>query len=203
MHLPSSHPSDLFYVSEEDAGTRLDKLLFNYFQVHSRTYFQYLIEQGCVLVNGNRFKKREKPKAGDEIEVCFLITPEISLEAENIPLDILYEDEYLLAVNKPAGMVVHPGAGNFSKTFVNALLFHCKTLEKSELNTLRPGIVHRLDKDTSGVLLAAKTTQAHEMSFLCFATEKLINATLLYVSVIRVIRLSTPLLNGILLIAGR
>jgi 23S rRNA pseudouridine1911/1915/1917 synthase len=163
--------SEFLCVSEQEAGNRLDKLLSNYFPSHSRTYFQYLIEEGCVLVNGVRIKKREKPQAGDEIEVCFLITPEISLEPENIPLDILYEDEHLLAVNKPAGMVVHPGAGNFSKTFVNALLFHCKTLEPS--GNLRPGIVHRLDKDTSGVLLAAKTAQAHEQLVSMFCQRKI------------------------------
>lgn len=169
--MTTTFSSNVFYVSEEDAGRRLDQLLSHHFSGYSRTYFQYLIDQGCVLVNGQKLKKREKPKFGDEIEVCFLLTPEISLEPENIPLDILYEDEHLLAVNKPAGMVVHPGAGNFSGTFVNALLFHCNRLACK--NSLRPGIVHRLDKDTSGVLLAAKNPLAHERLVSLFCQRKI------------------------------
>ncbi len=151
--------TDIFTVLEEEAASRLDKLLVLRFPSYSRSYFQYLIENGCVLVNGSQLKKRESPKSGDEVEVCFLLTPEISLEPQNIPLDILYEDEHLIAVNKPANMVIHPAPGHPKDTFVNALLFHCKNLEST--NSLRPGIVHRLDKDTTGVLLAAKTAQAH------------------------------------------
>lgn len=159
-------------VAEEETGKRLDKLLTERFAQHSRTYFQFLIENGSVLVNGQRIKKREQPKLGDEIEICFLLTPEISLEAENIPLDILYEDEHILAVNKPAGMVVHPAAGHYSQTFVNALLYHCKHLQGSSDN-LRPGIVHRLDKDTTGVLLAAKTTEAHQKLISLFCERRI------------------------------
>jgi 23S rRNA pseudouridine1911/1915/1917 synthase len=151
--------TDYFTVSPEEAKTRLDKLLSVHFPEHSRSYFQYLIEQGAVLVNGSPVKKKESPKEGDEIEVCFLLTPEISLEPQDIPLDILYEDEHLIAVNKPANLVVHPAPGHPKNTFVNALLFHCRNLGSTD--PIRPGIVHRLDKDTSGVLLAAKTNQAH------------------------------------------
>lgn len=155
-----SDPNNKFFtVSSAERANRLDKLLSQHFPEYSRTYFQYLIEEGAVFVNGHIIKKRETPKVGDEIEVCFLLTPEISLEPQNIPLDILYEDEYIIAVNKPANMVVHPAPGHPKDTFVNALLFHCRHLEGTD--SLRPGIVHRLDKDTSGVLLAAKTTQAH------------------------------------------
>lgn len=150
--------TDIFTVSLEEAGTRLDKLLSGHFPEQSRTYFQFLIEEGCVLVNGKPLKKRQSPKAGDEIDVCFLLTPEISLEPQDIPLDILFEDEHLIAVNKPAGMVVHPAPGHPKDTFVNALLFHCRSLSP---DGIRPGVVHRLDKDTTGVLLAAKTQQAH------------------------------------------
>lgn len=167
-----SHATDLIVISEEEAGLRIDKLLKTRFPEHSRTYFQYLLEEGCVLCNGTLLKKREKPKIGDEIEVCFLLTPEISLEPEDIPLDILFEDEYFLAVNKPSGMVVHPAPGHPSKTFVNALLFHCKELEK-QVGDLRPGIVHRLDKDTSGILLAAKTKQAHQNLIALFSERKI------------------------------
>lgn len=155
----SGESTDIFTVSPEEANLRLDKLLSIHFPELSRTYFQYLIEQGCVLVNGKVLKKRQSPKVGDEVEVCFLLTPEISLEPQNIPLDILFEDEYLIAVNKPVGMVVHPAPGHPKDTFVNALLYHCSGLRSQE--GIRPGIVHRLDKDTSGVLLAAKTQQAH------------------------------------------
>lgn len=151
--------TDIFTVSADEANLRLDKLLSLHFPQLSRTYFQYLIEQGCVLVNGKALKKRQSPKVGDEIDVCFLLTPEISLEPQNIPLDILFEDEHLIAINKPVGMVVHPAPGHPKDTFVNALLYHCAGLRGQE--GLRPGIVHRLDKDTSGVLLAAKTQQAH------------------------------------------
>jgi len=143
-----------------DIACRLDKFLAGQFPAHSRTYFQRLIEDGFVLVNGERLKKREIPKPGDEIEICFQLTPELSLEPEPIPLDILYEDDHLIAVNKPAGLVVHPAPGHPKGTFVNGLLHHCKSLACGD--TLRPGIVHRLDKDTSGILLAAKTAESHQ-----------------------------------------
>jgi 23S rRNA pseudouridine1911/1915/1917 synthase len=158
-------------VSDEMVKERLDRLLCQQFPTYSRTYFQYLIEQGFVLVNGLPIKKKDKPKTGDEIEICFQLTPEISLEPENIPLEILYEDEHLLAINKPAGMVTHPAPGHYTQTFVHALLYHCKTLPRGD--TLRPGIVHRLDKDTSGVLLAAKTSEAHQKLVEMFCQRKL------------------------------
>src|SRR5262249_13690126 len=105
----------IFLVSEEEADVRFDKLLASRFPNYSRTYFQYLIETGAVLLNGKSVKKREVPKTFDEVEICFILTPELSLEPEDIPLDILYEDEDLIAVNKPAGMVVHPAPGHPSK----------------------------------------------------------------------------------------
>lgn len=149
---------DRIWIQEEETGERLDKLLANrYKEIHSRTYFAMLINEHLVLVNGIPVKKRIKPQPGDEVEIQFALTPEIDLTPENIPLDILYEDDYLLVINKPVGMVVHPAPGNWSGTFVNALLYHCRTLEGGG-GDLRPGIVHRLDKNTSGVLVAAKTT---------------------------------------------
>lgn len=163
--------TDIFTTSSEEAGTRLDKLLASRFPQHSRTYFQYLIDQGCVLVNGAIYKKREKPKADDEIEVCFQLTPELSLEPQEIPLNILYEDPHLIAIDKPAGMVVHPAPGHPTGTFVNALLHHCKEIQGD--GSLRPGIVHRLDKDTSGVLLAAKTQEAHQKLVQAFSDRKI------------------------------
>jgi 23S rRNA pseudouridine1911/1915/1917 synthase len=161
MQSLAPNSTETIHISKEQVGKRLDKLLAEHFPSYSRTYFQFLIENGCVLLNGERIKKREKPKIDDEIEICFLITPELSLEPENIPLNILYEDEHLIAINKPPGMVVHPAPGHPSGTFVNALLFHCHNL-KTFSDNLRPGIVHRLDKDTSGILLAAKTLEAHQ-----------------------------------------
>lgn len=164
---------EALFVQYEESGLRLDKLLSARFPTFSRTYFQSLIEKGAVLVNGDPWKKREKPSPGDEIEVCFELPPEIALEAENIPLEILFEDEHLIAINKPAGMVVHPAPGHPKSTFVNALLYHCKNLELAGSDPLRPGIVHRLDKDTSGVLLAAKTSDAHRVLVSLFSERKI------------------------------
>lgn len=170
MHTPVQ---EIIVITEEETNLRLDKLLCLKFPACSRTYFQSLIEKGKVLINGTSCKKREKPKAGDEIEICFELTPELSLEAEDIPLDILFEDDDLIIVNKPAGMVVHPAPGHFRGTFVNALLFHCKALDAQPDAPLRPGIVHRLDKDTSGALIAAKTSFAHKALVELFSERKM------------------------------
>ncbi|HSX12228.1 MAG TPA: RluA family pseudouridine synthase [Rhabdochlamydiaceae bacterium] len=160
-------------ISEADASLRVDKILPLHFPQHSRNYFQFLIEKGHVRVNGAPLKKRMKVKVGDEIEVEFLALPELSVEQEEIPLEILYEDNHIIAINKPAGMVVHPGAGNPSKTFANALMYHCKNLKKEDFDPLRPGIVHRLDKETSGVLIAAKTYEAHQNLVTQFSQRKI------------------------------
>lgn len=159
-------------IDEQSAGKRLDSLLVSIYPTFSRTYFQYLIENGAVLINGKSVKKREKPKPGDEIELCFLLTKEISLEPEAIALDILYEDAHMLAINKKAGMVVHPAPGNPNGTFVNALLHHCKELE-CDKDSIRPGIVHRLDKETSGLLIAAKTVLAHQNLIKLFSSRQI------------------------------
>jgi len=151
--------ADSLFVEPHEQDFRLDKLLSMRYELLSRTYFQWLISEGFVSVNGTIVKKSQKLEAGDEVAVEFQPTSELDLVPENIPLDILYEDEEIIAVNKPAGLVVHPGPGNWKGTFVNALLYHCQTLEKTD--AIRPGIVHRLDKDTSGVLVAAKTARMH------------------------------------------
>lgn len=150
-------------IEESEAPARLDKILADRFKdVKSRTYFQYLFKEGKVLVNGIPVKKQFRPKPGDTVEVQFLLTPELNLEPENIPLDIIYEDDSLIVINKPPGMVVHPAPGNWSGTLVNALLFHCRKLkEEFQQEHIRPGIIHRLDKETSGVLLAAKNNTVH------------------------------------------
>jgi 23S rRNA pseudouridine1911/1915/1917 synthase len=148
---------EAFQVEEQLAGLRLDRALSCYFPDYSRSYFEWLIEEGRVEVNGCAVKKRMKLALHDRIAVHFVITPEAELQPEAIHLEILYEDEYLLVINKPRGMVVHPAPGNWQGTFVNALLFHCSELSLD--GTLRPGVVHRLDKDTSGVLVAAKNLE--------------------------------------------
>lgn len=164
--------SDLLFINEDEVGERLDKILAKRFsERYSRTYFQYLIEEHLVLLNGLPVKKRIKPAAGDEIEVQFAAMPKVDLTPENIPLSILYEDDFIIVVNKPPGMVVHPAQGNWSGTFVNALLFHCQQLDELS-DSLRPGIVHRLDKDTSGVLLAAKNLHAQQKLIELFAGRK-------------------------------
>lgn len=159
-------------IQPQEAGQRIDKLLALNYPLFSRTYFQRMIEEGFVLLNGHPVKKRIELETGDEIEVCFQLPPESSLAPEEIPLDILYEDEHLIAVNKPEGMVVHPGPGHPTGTFVNALLAHCRELAPTT-DPLRPGIVHRLDKETSGVLLAAKTPLAHQRLVQAFASRQM------------------------------
>ncbi|CCB89814.1 uncharacterized RNA pseudouridine synthase ylyB [Simkania negevensis Z] len=146
---------------EEDEIDRLDKLLAKRFSSYSRTYFQYLIDCEAVLLNGEVIKKRCRPSPGDQIEVTFLPVEEIDLTPEPIPLDILYEDDHLICINKPPGMVVHPAPGHPKGTFVHALLHHCQgtPLPGKEY---RPGIVHRLDKETSGILIGAKSVAAHQ-----------------------------------------
>jgi 23S rRNA pseudouridine1911/1915/1917 synthase len=172
--------TDCIIISDAEEGQRLDKILAERFkELRSRTYFQYLIEEQKVLVNGEKVKKRYKPELGDEVEVNFILTPEITLEAENIPLDIIYEDDDIIVINKPAGMVVHPATGNWSGTFVNALLYHCQEIEKlargpNDASNLRPGIVHRLDKDTTGLLLAAKTEEAQRKLVDLFLNRKIV-----------------------------
>ncbi|MBS0629800.1 MAG: RluA family pseudouridine synthase [Verrucomicrobia bacterium] len=165
--------SSCLVISEEDLGQRLDKILKNHFPDHSRTYFQYLIDEECVLVNGLLVKKQYRPAIGDEIEISFQLTPEIDVKPEAIPLDILYEDDHLLIINKPAGMVVHPAPGSPSGTFANALLYHCSQLNPAEFATLRPGIVHRIDKETTGVLIGVKTSIAHKKMVEKFATRSI------------------------------
>ena len=139
---------------------RLDQALCTSFPEHSRAYFQSLIERSAVLVNGKSVKKRERVTPGDTIEVEFLSDKPLSAKPENIPLTILYEDPAILVVDKPAGMVVHPAPGARGGTLVNAILHHLGSINTCD-DPLRPGIVHRLDKDTSGVLVIAKNRNVH------------------------------------------
>jgi 23S rRNA pseudouridine1911/1915/1917 synthase len=167
--------TDSIIITQEEAGERLDKILTQRFDaVKSRTYFQMLIDEQKVLLNNRPVKKRIKPQVGDEVQIHFILTPEIGLSPEPIPLDIIYEDDDIIVINKAAGMVVHPGTGNWSGTFVNALLHHCKHLcEDLSPSNLRPGIVHRLDKDTSGLLMAAKTSLAQQRLIAMFSNRQI------------------------------
>lgn len=140
-------------------GTRLDKFIADNSDI-SRSYAAKLAEDGLVSVNGRAADKKTKLKPGDTVKVSVPEPEMLSAEPEDIPLDIVYEDDSVIVVNKPQGMVVHPAPGSPSGTLVNGLLFHC---ELSSINgVIRPGIVHRIDKDTSGLLVVAKTNAAHE-----------------------------------------
>lgn len=143
-----------------NSGERLDVFLTEQNQDFSRSHVQKLIADGKVMVNGQQRKANFKLTAGDEITLEIPEAVEAEILPEDIPLDILYEDKDIIVINKARGMVVHPAAGVFSGTLVNALMHHCTDL--SGINgELRPGIVHRLDKDTSGVMVAAKSDKAH------------------------------------------
>ena len=144
----------------KDSEKRIDVFLTERVD-RTRSAVVLLIEGGAAKVNGQSVKKNYKMKPGDEVEVELPEPTELNLEAENLPVDIVYEDEYLLVVNKPQGMVVHPAPGNYGGTLVNALLWHCKDSLSSINGVIRPGIVHRIDKDTSGLLIVAKTDEAH------------------------------------------
>lgn len=147
-------------VERENKGKRIDQFLPEYIPDSSRSSVQRLIKKGCVKVNGGNTKNNYKVKSGDVIGVEIPKQQNTLVKAEKIPLDIVYEDPFLVVINKPAGMVVHPAPGHYSGTLVNALLYHCENL--SEINgTLRPGIVHRIDKDTTGLLMVAKDEKAH------------------------------------------
>ena len=150
-----------FQTEEEMKGARLDVVLSLVMEEFSRSHLQKLIETGSVQVNGLKCdSKKYKVKKGDRITVEIPEPEILDVSPENIPLDIVYEDNDVLVINKPKGMVVHPGAGNDSGTLVNAILYHCDSL--SSINgVIRPGIVHRIDKDTSGLLMVAKNDQAH------------------------------------------
>lgn len=152
----------LLKVSEGEEG-RLDKYLSDKLEDMTRSYLKKLIsDDKAVLVNGNPAKPNYKLKPGDIIELPVPEPLELEIKAENISLDIVYEDNDMLVVNKPQGMVVHPAAGNYTGTLVNALLYHCGDSLSGINGEKRPGIVHRIDKDTSGLLLVAKNDNAHQ-----------------------------------------
>ncbi len=146
----------------ETAGERLDKFISVMSENElTRSAAVKLIEDGCCTVNGGAVQKNYKLREGDSVRVEIPDAAETDILPENIPLDIVYEDNDLLVVNKPKGMVVHPAAGHYSGTLVNALMYHCKGSLSGINGEIRPGIVHRIDKDTSGLLIVAKNDTAH------------------------------------------
>lgn len=151
----------IFAADESAVGQRIDKVVCSFSGELTRSAVQKLMEEGSVRVNGLVVSKNYKVKLGDKISVVIPEPRELEVKAENIELDIRYEDNDLLVVNKPKGMVVHPAAGNYDGTLVNALLYHCKDSLSGINGVIRPGIVHRIDKDTSGLLIVAKNDFAH------------------------------------------
>ena len=150
-------------ASPEDSGTRLDAFIGYNTDELSRSYAVKLIEKGRVNVNGNKKKKKKfAVSEGDTITIDMPEPEPLEITAENIPLDIVYEDDDVAVINKPRGMVVHPGPGNASGTLVNAIMYHMGDSLSSINGVIRPGIVHRIDKDTSGLLMIAKNDKAHE-----------------------------------------
>jgi len=149
-------------VADDKGGVRIDRYLSEMDEMPSRSYLQKLLQEGSITVNGICVKSKYQVVAGDIIELEIPEPVELEAEPENIPLDILYEDNDIIVINKPKGMVVHPAAGHSRGTLVNGLLYHCKD-ELSGINgVLRPGIVHRIDMDTTGVLVACKNDHAHQ-----------------------------------------
>lgn len=151
----------IYTVDPSDAGERIDKVICSLNGEFTRSGVQKMIDKNAVSVNGSTVSKNYKVKANDKISLVVPKAENLDVSAEKIPLDIRYEDNDLLVVNKPKGMVVHPAAGNYTGTLVNALLYHCKDSLSGINGVIRPGIVHRIDKDTSGLLIVAKNDFAH------------------------------------------
>ncbi len=151
----------IFKIDSDFSGNRIDKVISDLSNGFTRSHIQHIIEDGLVSVNGNPVNKSYKVNVGDVISFSIPELKTMEAKPENIPLDIIYEDDDLLVVNKPRGMVVHPAAGNYDGTLVNALLYHCGDSLSGINGVIRPGIVHRIDKDTSGLLMVAKNDYSH------------------------------------------
>lgn len=153
--------TEIFEVDFENEGERLDKYISMLFPEQSRSFFQKIIKDGHVTVNDKTEKANYRLKVEDLVRLEIPDAVETQILPENIPLDILYEDDDLLVVNKPKGMVVHPSAGHYSGTLVNAIMYHCKDSLSGINGEIRPGIVHRIDMDTTGSLIVCKNDEAH------------------------------------------
>ncbi|OWY70291.1 hypothetical protein B7486_15970 [cyanobacterium TDX16] len=161
----------VIHIRRKLPGRRLDKYLMARFPRVSRTTLQKLIKQGDITLNGKPTKKSYEVEDGDVIEIAFPPPPVYDVVPEEIPLDIVYEDDYLLAINKQAGIIVHPATRTQSGTIANGLAFYCQALAKTD-DPFRPGIVHRLDKNTTGIMIVAKTDEAHWRLSLQFEERK-------------------------------
>ncbi len=148
-------------ITEENSGKRIDRFLSEYFSDYYRSFFQKLIKEKQILVNQKEIKSNYKLNTDDMMEITIPDPEVLDVEPQDIPLDILYEDEDLIVVNKPKGMVVHPSAGHYTDTLVNALLYHCKDQLSGINGMMRPGIVHRIDQNTTGSLVVCKNDFAH------------------------------------------
>ena len=148
-------------TTEQDIGVRLDKYLSHRLTDMTRSYLQKLIKENQITVDAQPVKANYKLKSAQTITVTIPPAEESEIVPEDIPLDILYEDADLLIINKPKGMVVHPSAGHSSGTLVNAIMYHCKDSLSGINGTIRPGIVHRIDKDTTGSLIICKNDESH------------------------------------------
>lgn len=151
-----------FFTAEDRAGERIDKFLSDLSDGYSRSFLQKLIKENNIKVNGKPVKASYRLVFGDRVEMILPEPETPDIAAENIPLDILYEDEHIIVINKPKQMVVHPAPGHYSGTLVNALLYHCHGQLSGINGILRPGIVHRIDMDTTGSLVACKNDAAHQ-----------------------------------------
>jgi len=171
-----------YIIEETHVGQRIDKVLNDLNNEYTRSFVQKMIEDGNITVNGNTVKQSYKVKMGDKIFVEGIETTEVDVLPEDIKLDVVYEDDDVIVVNKEKGMVVHPGNGNYTGTLVNALMFSHKD-ELSAINgVIRPGIVHRIDKDTSGILVVAKNDKAHKILASDF---KVHNITRKYIAIVK------------------
>ena len=150
-------------LKAESDGVRIDKFISDNLEDVSRSYIQKLIDDKMITLNNNPVKSKYKVKSGDVFEVIIPEAKEPDIVPEDIPLDIIYEDDYILVVNKPKGMVVHPAPGHYSGTLVNAIMYHCKDNLSGINGVLRPGIVHRIDMNTTGSLLVCKSDKAHQI----------------------------------------
>lgn len=154
-------PGSDYLTGENGAGIRLDSFLVGVLPLMSRSYIQKQIRDGNILVNGRKVKASYKTSSSDIVNVCEVPATELEIEPENLPLDVIYEDSDIIVINKPKQMVVHPAPGHYSGTVANALLYHCKDSLSGINGVMRPGIVHRIDKDTTGVIVACKNDISH------------------------------------------
>ncbi|MGI6621745.1 MAG: RluA family pseudouridine synthase [Acetivibrionales bacterium] len=153
--------TDTFIIDPTDEGKRLDTFVASKIESLTRSYIQKLIEEGLITIDGVSAKSGTRTRSGMVVEVKIPEPKPLTVDAQNIPLDIIFEDDSIIVINKPKNLVVHPAAGNWEGTLVNALLYHCRD-SLSDINGVRrPGIVHRIDKDTTGLLVIAKSNEAH------------------------------------------